>query len=163
MQNPAGWHFRFRDDRDIRNKVISLIKIFRYQLKGHTLLHETTRIAKLLGRRGIDVASARHKFDVVPSNILIWAHLKYAILFGFGYFDIWTDLALSCNLGLPCKHVGMGQYRASTGPMLAASAQYRPGTGMYRHVYGADGWFLKSIGYCLCAIAHSFNPRGLYW
>jgi len=35
----------------------------------------------------------------------------------------------------PHKHVIMGQCRASTGPMLPASDQYWPGTGMYQHVY----------------------------
>ena len=30
----------------------------------------------------------------------------------------------------------MGQYRGSTGPMLAASAQYWPGTGSLWHVIG---------------------------
>ena len=30
----------------------------------------------------------------------------------------------------------MGQYRASTGPMLAALAKYWPGTGPVWHVYG---------------------------
>ena len=35
-----------------------------------------------------------------------------------------------------CKHAGMGQYRASTGPMLAASDQYWSGTGPLWHVYG---------------------------
>ena len=30
---------------------------------------------------------------------------------------------------VPCKHAISCQYRACTGPMLAASAQYRPGTG----------------------------------
>ena len=29
----------------------------------------------------------------------------------------------------PCKHAISCQYRACTGPMLAASAHYRPGTG----------------------------------
>ena len=38
----------------------------------------------------------------------------------------------------PCKLAGMGQYRASTGPMLAASAQCWPGTGPLWHVYGAS-------------------------
>ena len=37
------------------------------------------------------------------------------------------------------KHVVMCQYRACTGPMLAASDQYRPGTGNYRHVYRVCG------------------------
>ena len=35
----------------------------------------------------------------------------------------------------PHKHAIMGQYLASTGPMLPASDQYWPGTGTYRHVY----------------------------
>ena len=33
----------------------------------------------------------------------------------------------------------MGQYGASTGPMLAASDQYWPGTGPLWHVYGEAG------------------------
>ena len=35
---------------------------------------------------------------------------------------------------LPCKHAVSCQYRDCTGPMLQASAQYRPGTGTYWHV-----------------------------
>ena len=36
---------------------------------------------------------------------------------------------------VPCKHAISCQYRACTGPMLAALDQYRPGTGTCRHVY----------------------------
>ena len=46
-----------------------------------------------------------------------------------------TSSKRSCHT--PCKHAIRFQYRACTGPMLTASAQYRPGTGTQRHVYGA--------------------------
>ena len=42
-----------------------------------------------------------------------------------GHFD---SVSFDLNHG-PCKHVISCQYWACTGPMLAASAQYRPGTG----------------------------------
>ena len=35
----------------------------------------------------------------------------------------------------PYKHAIMGQYRASTGPLLPESEQYWPDTAPYRHVY----------------------------
>ena len=38
-------------------------------------------------------------------------------------------------LALSCKHAISCQYRACTGPILPASAQYRSGTGTYWHVY----------------------------
>ena len=44
----------------------------------------------------------------------------------------------------PCKHAGMGQYRASTGLILLASAQHWSGTGLLWHVYG-DNIIMKII------------------
>jgi len=45
-------------------------------------------------------------------------------------------LSIYTSYNTPCKHVCISQYRASTGPMLAASDQYWPGTGPLWHVYG---------------------------
>ena len=44
-----------------------------------------------------------------------------------------------------CKHAGTCRYRACTGPMLAASDQYRPGIGTYRHVNGAPCVVIEPI------------------
>jgi len=44
---------------------------------------------------------------------------------------------ISFKTEFPCKHAIIScQYRTCTDPMLTASAQYRPGTGIKRHVYG---------------------------
>ena len=56
------------------------------------------------------------------------------------YTPIMTNSqSISIGHQQPCKHASSCRYRACTGPMLTASAQYRPGTGTYRHVYRIAG------------------------
>ena len=59
-------------------------------------------------------------FSVWLSQNMLWVWSFYTYLFLH---------ILGIVYELPCKHAISCQYRACTGPMLAASAQYRRGTG----------------------------------
>jgi len=64
--------------------------------------------------------------------------------------NIAKRLMLELYLGeKPCEHDISYQYRACTGPMLAASCQYWPGTGTWRHVYGE-----ARLALCLSVNSH---------
>ena len=52
--------------------------------------------------------------------------------------DLLSIFADACETKIYSIPAGIGQSRACTGPMLPASAQYRPVTGTQWHVYG-DG------------------------
>jgi len=78
-------------------------------------------------------------------------------------FVILRPFYTKCAIIVPCKHVVMCQNWASTGPMLSASAQYRPSSSIFAGFVSAGNLALTpdfcescflGAPYCSCFIVH---------